>query len=78
MPDASLLLPSLAGLFGVANLLDIYATTLPPTSTKGELGTSSCSSLDDTLFLVQCCWSQHGCIAWDDRIPSYSSRDGWT
>ncbi len=32
MPGASLLLPSLAGLFGVANLLDIYATTshLPP------------------------------------------------
>jgi putative membrane protein len=32
MPDASLLLPSLAGLFGIANLLDIYATTshLPP------------------------------------------------
>ena len=27
MPDASLLLPSLAGLFGIANLLDIYATT---------------------------------------------------
>ena len=32
MPDASLLLPSLAGLFGIANLLDIYTTTshLPP------------------------------------------------
>jgi TctA family transporter len=32
MPNASLLLPSLAGLFGVANLIDIYATTseLPP------------------------------------------------
>ena len=32
MPGANLLLPSLAGLFGIANLLDIYATTseLPP------------------------------------------------
>ena len=32
MPSPSLLLPSLAGLFGIANLLDIYATTshLPP------------------------------------------------
>tara|TARA_B100000767_G_scaffold50763_1_gene45994 strand:+ start:3694 stop:5196 length:1503 start_codon:yes stop_codon:yes gene_type:complete len=32
IPDASLLLPSLAGLFGIANLLDIYATTshIPP------------------------------------------------
>ena len=39
MPDASLLLPSLAGLFGVANLLDIYATTshLPPQKENWEL-----------------------------------------
>ncbi|MDP6870303.1 MAG: tripartite tricarboxylate transporter permease [Candidatus Poseidoniaceae archaeon] len=39
MPDASLLLPSLAGLFGIANLLDIYATTseLPPQKEDWEL-----------------------------------------
>ena len=32
IPDASLLLPSLAGLFGIANLVDICATTshIPP------------------------------------------------
>jgi len=39
VPDASLLLPSLAGLFGIANLLDIYATTteLPPQKEEWEL-----------------------------------------
>ncbi|MBT60609.1 MAG: hypothetical protein CMA63_03525 [Euryarchaeota archaeon] len=39
MPGASLLLPSLAGLFGIANLLDIYATTshLPPQKENWDL-----------------------------------------
>ena len=39
MPSPSLLLPSLAGLFGIANLLDIYATTshLPPQKENWDL-----------------------------------------
>ena len=39
MPSPSLLLPSLAGLFGIANLLDIYATTshLPPQRENWDL-----------------------------------------
>ena len=39
MPNASLLLPSLAGLFGVANLIDIYTTTseLPPQKDEWEM-----------------------------------------
>ena len=39
MPNASLLLPSLAGLFGIANLIDIYSTTseLPPQKDDWEL-----------------------------------------
>jgi len=39
MPNPSLLLPGLAGLFGIANLLDIYATTneLPPQEEDWEL-----------------------------------------
>ena len=50
MPDASLLLPSLAGLFGIANLLDIYATTshLPP---QREIGNSPVQPL-----VVPCFW----------------------
>ncbi|CAI8249323.1 MAG: tripartite tricarboxylate transporter permease [Candidatus Thermoplasmatota archaeon] len=39
MPNASLLLPSLAGLFGIANLIDIYSTTqeLPPQNEDWEM-----------------------------------------
>ena len=39
MPNASLLLPSLAGLFGIANLIDIYSTTqeLPPQREDWEM-----------------------------------------
>ena len=39
MPGAGLLLPALGGLFGIANLLDIYATTseLPPQKEDWEL-----------------------------------------
>jgi putative membrane protein len=39
MPNASLLLPSLAGLFGIANLIDIYMTTseLPPQKQEWDL-----------------------------------------
>lgn len=52
MPDASLLLPSLAGLFGIANLLDIYATTshLPPQKENWELPPVR-------PLLVPCFWS---------------------
>ena len=52
MPGASLLLPSLAGLFGVANLLDIYATTshLPPQKENWELPPIR-------PLLVPCFWS---------------------
>lgn len=39
MPGAGLLLPALAGLFGIANLLDVYATTseIPPQKEDWEL-----------------------------------------
>jgi putative membrane protein len=52
MPGASLLLPSLAGLFGVANLLDIYATTshLPPQKENWALPPVR-------PLLVPCFWS---------------------
>ena len=52
IPDASLLLPSLAGLFGIANLLDIYATTshIPPQNEDWSLPPAK------PLF-VPCFWS---------------------
>ena len=52
IPDASLLLPSLAGLFGIANLLDIYATTshIPPQNEDWTLPPAK------PLF-VPCFWS---------------------
>ena len=52
IPDASLLLPSLAGLFGIANLLDIYATTshIPPQNEDWTLPRAK------PLF-VPCFWS---------------------
>lgn len=52
IPDASLLLPSLAGLFGIANLLDIYATTshIPPQNEDWTLPPAR------PLF-VPCFWS---------------------
>ena len=52
MPGASLLLPSLAGLFGVANLLDIYATTshLPPQKENWDLPPIR-------PLLIPCFWS---------------------
>ena len=52
IPDASLLLPSLAGLFGIANLLDIYATTshIPPQNEDWTLPPAK-------PLLVPCFWS---------------------
>ena len=52
MPGASLLLPGLAGLFGIANLLDIYATTshLPPQKENWDLPPAK-------PLLVPCFWS---------------------
>ena len=50
MPGASLLLPGLAGLFGIANLLDIYATTSPPQKENWDLPPSR-------PLLVPCFWS---------------------
>ncbi len=52
MPGASLLLPSLAGLFGIANLLDIYATTshLPPQKENWDLPPAR-------PLIVPCFWS---------------------
>ena len=52
MPNASLLLPSLAGLFGIANLIDIYATTseLPPQKDDWELPPAG-------PLIVPCFWS---------------------
>lgn len=52
IPDASLLLPSLAGLFGIANLLDIYATTshIPPQNEDWALPPAK-------PLLVPCFWS---------------------
>ena len=52
IPDASLLLPSLAGLFGIANLLDIYATTshIPPQNEYWTLPPTK-------PLLVPCFWS---------------------
>jgi len=52
MPNASLLLPALAGLFGVANLIDIYTTTseLPPQKDDWDLPPAG-------PLLVPCFWS---------------------
>ena len=52
MPNASLLLPSLAGLFGIANLIDIYTTTseLPPQKDDWELPPAG-------PLMVPCFWS---------------------
>ncbi len=52
IPDASLLLPSLAGLFGIANLLDIYATTshIPPQNEDWALPPAK-------PLIVPCFWS---------------------
>ena len=52
IPDASLLLPSLAGLFGIANLLDIYATTshIPPQNEDWTLPPAK-------PLIVPCFWS---------------------
>ena len=52
IPDASLLLPSLAGLFGIANLLDIYATTshIPPQNEDWTLPPAK-------PLVVPCFWS---------------------
>jgi putative membrane protein len=62
MPDASLLLPSLAGLFGVANLLDIYATTseLPPQ--KEEWGLPPAGPLIVPCFLSSCAGAAMGVL----------------
>ena len=62
MPDASLLLPSLAGLFGIANLLDIYATTseLPPQKEDWELPPSGPLILP--CFLSSCAGAAMGVL----------------
>ena len=62
MPDASLLLPSLAGLFGVANLLDIYATTseLPPQ--KDEWALPPAGPLIVPCFLSSCAGAAMGVL----------------
>ena len=62
MPDASLLLPSLAGLFGVANLLDIYATTseLPPQ--KDEWALPPAGPLIIPCFLSSCAGAAMGVL----------------
>jgi putative membrane protein len=62
MPDASLLLPSLAGLFGIANLLDIYATTseLPPQ--KEEWALPPAGPMIVPCFLSSCAGAAMGVL----------------
>ena len=62
MPGAGLLLPALGGLFGIANLLDIYATTseLPPQKEDWELPPSG--PLIVPCFLSSCAGAAMGVL----------------
>ena len=55
MPSATLLMPALAGLFGIANLIDIYVTTseMPPQEPNWELPPAK--PLLVPCFLSSCC-----------------------
>ena len=55
MPSATLLMPALAGLFGIANLIDIYVTTseMPPQEQNWELPPAG--PLMVPCFLSSCC-----------------------
>ena len=55
MPSATLLMPALAGLFGIANLIDIYVTTseMPPQEPNWELPPAK--PLIVPCFLSSCC-----------------------
>ena len=72
-----LLLPSLAGLFGIANLLDIYTTTshLPP---QRENGPPRRQAADFALLLVQRRRRLHGRASRHDGKPGNRVGDGWT
>ena len=55
MPSATLLMPALAGLFGIANLIDIYVTTseMPPQEPNWDLPPAK--PLIVPCFLSSCC-----------------------
>ena len=55
MPSATLLMPALAGLFGIANLIDIYVTTseMPPQEPNWDL--PPVKPLIVPCFLSSCC-----------------------
>ncbi len=62
MPGAGLLLPALGGLFGIANLLDIYATTseIPPQKEDWELPATG--PLVVPCFLSSCAGAAMGVL----------------
>jgi putative membrane protein len=67
MPNASLLLPSLAGLFGIANLIDIYTTTseLPPQKDDWDL--------PDVKPLAMPCFLSSVAGAWMAVLPGMTA-----
>jgi len=81
MPSATLLMPALAGLFGIANLIDIYVTTseMPPQEQNWELPPAK--PLIVPCFLSSCCAAVMailpGMTAAQATVVVMSARNFW-
>ena len=81
MPSATLLMPALAGLFGIANLIDIYVTTseMPPQEMNWELPPAG--PLMVPCFLSSCCAAVMailpGMTAAQATVVVMSARNFW-
>ena len=81
MPSATLLMPALAGLFGIANLIDIYVTTseMPPQEQNWELPPAG--PLMVPCFLSSCCAAVMailpGMTAAQATVVVMSARNFW-
>ena len=81
MPSATLLMPALAGLFGIANLIDIYVTTseMPPQEQNWEL--PPVKPLIVPCFLSSCCAAVMailpGMTAAQATVVVMSARNFW-
>ena len=81
MPSATLLMPALAGLFGIANLIDIYVTTseMPPQEQNWDL--PPVKPLIVPCFLSSCCAAVMailpGMTAAQATVVVMSARNFW-
>jgi len=81
MPSATLLMPALAGLFGIANLIDIYVTTseMPPQEPNWDL--PPVKPLLVPCFLSSCCAAVMailpGMTAAQATVVVMSARNFW-